>query len=109
MIKVPYEDCLRFIENYLNIELFDFQRTLLKALCNGEDMRGGRACGRSMVVKGYTEYLSRLLDEHCYDTKSNETISYPKGAGYYGKPYIDEEPIIVFKNGSWIKENKDLK
>lgn len=83
MIKVPYEDCLYFIENYLNIELFDFQRTLLKALCNGEDIRGGRACGRSTVVKGYTEYLSRSLDRN-----------YPKRDGYYAKVFVDEEPLV---------------
>lgn len=103
MIKVPYEDCLRFIENYLHIELFDFQRTLLRHICDGEIIYGGRGCGRSTVVKGYIEYLSRLLDEHCYDAKSNKMISYPKGAGYCGKSYIDEEPLVVFKNGSWIK------
>lgn len=90
MIKVPYEDCLRFIENYLNIELFDFQRTLLKALCNGDDIRGGRGCGRSTVVKGYTKYLSRMLDKNYTD-------------GYSAKVHlVDEEPLIEFKNGSWI-------
>lgn len=90
MIKVPYENCLRFIENYLNIELFDFQRTLLKALCNGEDIRGGRGFGRSTVVKGYTEYLSRLLDKNYTD-------------GYSAKVHlVDEEPLVEFKNGSWI-------
>lgn len=85
MIKVPYENCLRFVENYLNIELFDFQRTLLKALCDGEDIRGGRGCGRSTVVKGYTEYLSRSLDRN-----------YPKRDGYYAEIFVDEEPSVGF-------------
>lgn len=83
MKKVSYEDCLRFIENYLNIELLDFQKTLLKALCNGEDIRGGRAYGRSTVVKGYAEYLSRSLDRN-----------YPKRDGYYAKVFVDEKPLI---------------
>ena len=83
MKKVSYEDCLNFIENYMHIELLNFQKTLLKALCNGEDIRGGRACGRSTVVKGYTEYLSRSLDR-----------SYPKRDGYYAKVFIDEEPFV---------------
>lgn len=137
MIKVPYEDCLRFIENYLNIELFDFQRTLLKALCNGDDIRGGRGCGRSTVVKGYTKYLSRLLDENYCDTKPNVMNSSSKlrnlqsnnllsskieetklamsphsvKDGYFAQFYcIDEKPFVEFKNGSWIKvKNDDLK
>ena len=83
MIRVPYENCLRFIENYLNIELLDFQKTLLKHICNGEDIRGGRGCGRSTVVKGYTEYLSRLLDRN-----------YPKRDEYYAKVFVDEEPLV---------------
>jgi hypothetical protein len=83
MIKVPYEDCLRFIENYLQIELLDFQKILLKHICNGEIIYGGRGCGRSTVVKGYTEYLSRSLDRN-----------YPKREGYYAKVFVDEEPYF---------------
>ena len=102
-IKVPYEDCSRFIENYLHIELFGFQRVILKALCNGENIHTGRSCGRSVVVTGYTEFLSRLLDRHNYDTKSKTMMPCSKKSGYYGKAYIDERPLIVFRNGSWIK------
>ena len=80
MIKVPYEDCLHFIENYMHIKLLDFQKTLLKAFCNGEDIRCGRGCGRSTVVKGYTEYLSRLLDKNYKDGHSAKVC------------LVDEEP-----------------
>lgn len=77
-IKVSYEDCLYFIENYMHIELLDFQKTLLKALCNGKDIRGGRGCGRSTVVKGYIEYLHSLAKD-----------------GYSAKVcLVDEEPYF---------------
>ena len=90
--KVSYEDCLDFIENYLHIELLDFQKYMLRRMCEEQiEVKGGRACGRSTVVKGYTEYLSRSLDRN-----------YPKRDGYYAKVFVDEEPLIEFKNGSWI-------
>lgn len=123
--KVSYEDCLNFIENYLNIELLDFQKILLKHICNGEVIYGGRGCGRNTVIKGYAKYLSHLLDENVYEIGSNGSNSYlvsnkpfnkriegeraamsphTSARGYFAEFYhIDEEPIIEFKNGSWIK------
>ena len=126
--KVSYQDCLNFIENYLHIELLDFQKTLLKHICNGEYIWGGRGCGRSMVIKGYTKYLAHLLEDY-YDAKPNVTNSFPKPRlkssnllsskieeaklamsspsikdGYFAEFYcIDEQPFVEFKNGSWIK------
>lgn len=110
--KVSYEDCLSFIENYLHIELLDFQKELLKHICNGEYIWGGRGCGRSTVIKGYTKYNAHLLENY-YDVKPNITRSLPQLVkdeyqlvkdGYSAEFYhIDEEPIIDFKNGSWIK------
>jgi hypothetical protein len=123
--KISYEDCLYFIENYLHIELLCFQKILLKHICNGEVIYGGRGCGRNTVVKGYAKYLSHLLDENFYEAKSNgsnyylvsnkpfnkriegERVAmspYKVKDGYFAELYhIDEEPIIEFKNGSWIK------
>lgn len=34
--KVSYEDCLRFIEHKLNIQLYDFQKEIIKAFCEGK-------------------------------------------------------------------------
>lgn len=89
--KVSYEDCLDFIENRLNIELLDFQKILLKHICNGEVIYGGRGCGRTTVIKGYTKYLSHLLEENNYAVKPDTIISYPKGVGYYSETYIIDE------------------
>lgn len=126
--KVSYEDCLNFIENYLHIELLDFQKTFLKHICNGEYIWGGRGCGRSTVIKGYTKYLTHLLEDY-YNTKPNVKNSFAKSNnlqsrnflhskieeakltmsphsvkdGYWTEfYYIDEEPLVEFKNGSWI-------
>lgn len=104
-IKVPYENCLKFIENYSHIELFDYQRKLLKHICNGKYIWGGRGCGRSTVIKGYTKYITHLLENH-YDVKSNITKPLFQSAkdGYSAEfCCIDEKPIVEFKNGSWIK------
>lgn len=86
--KVSYEDCLYFIENYLHIELLDFQKILLKHVCDGEVIYGGRGCGRSTVIKGYTKYLSHLLDENLIK-----------------RPQIkkSESPCLTFENGHCIK------
>ena len=123
--KISYEDCLNFIENYLHIELLDFQKEILKHICNGEYISGGRGCGRHTVIKGYNKYVSNLLDKNYCEVRPNITNYLPKSNnllsskieeaklamsspsvkdGYFTQFYcIDEEPFIEFKNGSWIK------
>lgn len=127
--KVSYKDCLDFMENYLHIELLDFQKRFLKHICNGEYIWGGRGCGRSTVIKGYTKYLAHLLEDY-YDAKPNVTNSFVKSRNLKSSNflngkieeakltlsphsvkdrywtefyYIDEEPSVEFKNGSWMQ------
>lgn len=89
--KISYEDCLDFIENCLNIELLDYQKYYLRCICENTVAIGGRGCGRTTVIKGYTKYLSYLLEENNYAVKPDTIISYPKGEGYYSETYIIDE------------------
>lgn len=105
-IKVSYIDCLYFIEHNLHIELLAYQREIIKCFCEGKEVRVPKLSGRTLCAESYGKYIAHLLDENDYNTKPDVLISYPEGAGYRGKIYVDEEPYIEFKNGSYIKVNK---
>lgn len=86
--KVSYEDCLDFIENYLHIELLDFQKYVLRRMCEEQiEVKGGRAWGRTMINDAYNKYIARLYEK----------------SGFNIPVHTDEELPPEFKNASWIK------
>lgn len=107
--KASYEDCLNFIENHLKIRLLDFQKELLKCIFENKEVRTARGCGRKMVADAYGKYIGHLHAKNDYSVEPNviipsSTSCLVDGRGYYAKSFlIDEEPVVEFKNGSWIK------
>ena len=62
--KGNYEDCLKFIENVLNIRLLDFQKEYIKAYFENRIVIGGRGTGRTMCRNAYGKYIESLtIDE----------------------------------------------
>jgi hypothetical protein len=64
--KGNYEDCLKFIENVLNIHLFDFQKEFIKGYFENRIVIGGRGTGRTMCRNAYGKYIESLMidEEH---------------------------------------------
>ncbi len=57
-IEVDYNECFEFIKEALNVELFNYQKMILKALCEGLEIRTARGIGRSLVVDCLSRYLA---------------------------------------------------
>lgn len=54
---ITYENALDFIENYLNIKLFTYQKRMLKNLIDGKITNMPRCTGTSLVINSYAKYL----------------------------------------------------
>lgn len=67
--KGNYEDCLKFIENVLNIHLLDFQKEFIKAYFENRIVIGGRGTGRTMCRNAYGKYIDSLMID---ETHPNE-------------------------------------
>lgn len=86
--KVSYEDCLRFIENNLDIKLFAFQKEIIKCFCEGKEIRTARGIGRSMCADAFGEYIAHLYDRNDYDIEPEVAIPYQ----------------IAVRDGVWTEE-----
>lgn len=74
--KVSYEDCLRFIEHKLNIKLYDFQKEIIKAFCEGKEVRTSRGVGRTMCADAFGKYIGHLYSENNYGVEPEVIIPY---------------------------------
>ena len=51
-MKKSFEDCLVFIENELGLKLFDYQKTMLRAIYDEEyPIVQGRLCGKFVAYR----------------------------------------------------------
>lgn len=65
MNKGNYEDCLKFIEDELNISLLDFQKEIIKGYFENRIVVPVRGIGRTMCQNAYGKYISSLtIDEN---------------------------------------------
>ena len=60
MIKV--DEVIKFIENDINIQLYDFQKKFIENLVIGKTTRMPRATGTTMLIDGYCNYLRCIFD-----------------------------------------------
>ena len=74
--KVSYEECLKFIEHKLNIKLYDFQKEIIKAFCEGREVRTSRGAGRTMCADAFGKYISHLYSENDYAVEPEVVIPY---------------------------------
>lgn len=49
-MKYNFDDCLQYVNKRLGITLYPFQEVILKALCDGLEVRTARGIGRSYVA-----------------------------------------------------------
>ena len=87
-----YEEALYFIENKLNINLFNYQKRLLKNLIDNKITNVPRGAGTTFVIELYCKYLSKYLNDLHYKCKFTAVYD----------DYITGEEVI--KEGLFSKE-----
>ena len=75
-IKVDYEKCSRFIKRELKIELFPYQEVMLKAFCEGLEVRTARGIGRSFVADAFGKYVASTVASNDHDADPDVVLPY---------------------------------
>lgn len=68
--KGNYEDCIRFIENELNIRLFNYQKEIIKGYFENRIVATGSGTGRTMCRDAYGKYINSLMIDEYHPNKA---------------------------------------
>lgn len=72
--KINADDCIDYVKNKLNIQLFGYQEEMLRAFCEGKKVATGRGIGRTYIARAFSKYIEHLYLEDNYDAKPDITI-----------------------------------
>lgn len=75
-MKLDYFACSAFIKRKLKIRLFPYQETMLKAMCEGLEIRTARSIGRTFVADCLGKYVASLYDKNNYEKEPDVTFPY---------------------------------
>lgn len=87
-------NCVEFVEKYLNLSLFPFQKEILNAWENGLEVRTARGLGRSSLAEGYGKYVAYKLANNNYEKDAD--IVFPYHYGVLNK-LLDEHNVTKYK------------
>lgn len=62
-MRVDYEECLQFIESTHNIELYPYQKMILRLMFQNKPFIAARGCGKTAVIRWASEYVTEKFDE----------------------------------------------
>lgn len=65
-MQVDYESCKNYIQNVLHIEMFDYQWMMLKAFCEGMEVRTARGIERTYEAEAFGKYIAHLYGRNNY-------------------------------------------
>lgn len=75
-MKVNYNECSKFIKRELGIRLYPYQEVMLKAMCEGQEIRTARAIGRTFVADAFGKYVASTVDKNNYDKTPDVAFPY---------------------------------
>ncbi len=75
-MKIGYKECSAFIKNNLKITLFPYQEEMLKAFCEGKEVRSARCVGRTFVADAVGQYVAHTLGENNYTAEPDVSFPY---------------------------------
>lgn len=75
-MKINYNECSKFIKRELKIHLFPYQEVMLKAMCEGLEIRTARGIGRSFVADALGKYVASVASKNHYDKVPDMTFPY---------------------------------
>ncbi len=92
-MEYNYNDCLSFVKHKLRIHLYPFQEEILKAFCEGKEVRTSRCVGRSYVAKAFGQYVASLYDKNNYSKTPDVVFPYScaLNAGLIDREFINSE------------------
>jgi hypothetical protein len=99
------EDIINFIEQKQGVKLYDYQKTMLKAMVEGKIFSSPRMYGRKIVLDGYYEYLKRFYDNQIPHEKAEIHIT-GEDVIKETKPFtmvFDEEAFKQEYECQWVK------
>lgn len=75
-------NCIEFVEHYMGIKLFPFQKEILIAWENGYEVRTARGLGRSKLAEGYGKYITHKLENNNYEKAADLVFPYHYGIAH---------------------------
>lgn len=73
---INYNECSKYIKRDLGISLYPYQEVMLKALCEGQEVRTARAIGRSFVADAIGKYVAHVLSINNYSKDPDVVFPY---------------------------------
>lgn len=73
MRKINAEECIAWARKR-GVVLFPYQEAILRAFCNGEEVRTARGIGRTYVAKLFGEYVAHVYDHNDMDAEPDLII-----------------------------------
>lgn len=93
-MKINYADCASFIKHKLRINLYPYQEEMLKAMCDGLEIRSARGIGRSFVAEAFGKYVASIVGKNNYDRTPDVIFPYTCAVE---SGIISEEQIDMMK------------
>lgn len=94
LMKIKYSECSRFIKRELKINLFPYQEVMLRAMCDGLEIRSARGIGRSFVANAFGKYVASVAGMNNYDKKPDIVFPYTCAIG---SGVLTEEEIALME------------
>lgn len=100
-MKVDYNKCSRYIKRELGINLFPYQEVMLKAMCEGQEIRCARGIGRSFVANAFGKYIASTVDRNNYDKTPDVVFPYTCAI----KDGVLNEVLVEIFRHEWNKDD----
>lgn len=94
-MKVNYNECSKFIKQELNIRLLPYQEVMLKAMCDGLEIRSARGIGRSFVADAFGKYIASNAERNNYDKEPD--VIFPCTCAIGSDYYLTAEQVASIK------------
>lgn len=75
-MQYNYNDCLSFVKHKLRVKLYPYQEKMLRAFCEGKEVRSARCVGRSYVAQAFGQYVASLHDKNDYSKQPDVVFPY---------------------------------
>lgn len=75
-MEYNFKDCLYYIKHKLKIHLYPYQELILKAFCEGKEVRTSRCIGRTYVAEAFGKYVANLYSSNNYSKNPDVVFPY---------------------------------
>jgi len=78
-MTINYEKCEQYIRLKLGVHLFPYQKLMLKAFCEEQEVRTARGIGRTFVAELLGQYVASTFDQSKLDVTPDVVFPYTCG------------------------------